>query len=91
MIVNLVKVDDGLFFVANPAFAAILAGTEAVAKVRVVPDSAITPLTKRLQPCAVPSISATIRAKTLFESKFDLKNAIIKLPLIIMKKKNYNI
>ena len=44
-------------------FATILAGTGAVAKVRVVPDSAITSLTKRLQPCAAPSISAAIRAK----------------------------
>ena len=65
--VNLAKVGDGLVVVANPAFAAILAGTGAVARVRVVPDSAITPLTKRLQPCAVTSISATIRAKTLFK------------------------
>ncbi len=62
----LAKVSDGLIVVANPAFANILGGTGAVAKVRIVPDSAITPLTKRLQPCAVPSISATIRAKTLF-------------------------
>ena len=44
-------------------FATILASTGAVAKAMVIPDSAITPLTKRLQPCAVPSISAAIRAK----------------------------
>ena len=48
MIVNLAKVDEGLVVVANPAFATILAGTGAVAKVKVVPDSPITPLTKRL-------------------------------------------
>jgi len=51
--------------VANPAFAAILAGTGAFAKVKVVPDSGITPLTERLQPCAAPNISATIKAKKL--------------------------
>jgi len=33
-----------------------------VAKARVVPDLAITPLTKRLQPCAAPSIFAAISA-----------------------------
>lgn len=64
-----------LFVVANPAFATILAGTGAVAKIKDVPDSAIMPLTKRLQPSAVPSISATIRAKMLFKSRSDLNTS----------------
>ena len=64
---------NGLTLVANPAFASTLVGTGGVAKVRCVPDSAIASLTKHLQPCAVPSISATITAKTRFLSELTLK------------------